>query len=64
MNKKVAYCKCDQSAALKSYGVSILADLQAPAGHDPGQASLMDPALSRGLRLDELHMSHPTSEIQ
>lgn len=64
---KLFYCKCDQTlgqVAQKSYGVSILADVQTPTGHNPGQAALMDPALSRCLRLDKLLSSLPTSVIQ
>lgn len=61
------YCKCDQTleqVAQKGCGISILADLQTPSGHDPGQAALADPALSRGVRLDKLHRSLPASVIQ
>ena len=58
---------CDKSTvtleqvAWKGCGVSILGDIQNPAGH--GQPALAKPALSRGVGLGDLQRSLPTSAV-
>lgn len=37
----------------RSYGVSICGEIQNPVGHDLGHTAVDDPALSRGVELDD-----------
>lgn len=47
----------------KGWGVSILGDIQALTEGVSGQSGLGDPALSRGVGLDNIQSSLPTSTI-
>lgn len=60
------YCEGGQTlewAAQRGCAVSVLRDTQNLTGHDSEQPALDDPALSRGVELDELQECLPASPI-
>jgi len=44
-------------------GVSILGDIQNPAGHSPEQPAIADPTLNQGIYMDDLQRCLSTSAI-
>lgn len=45
------------------YGVSTLGDIQSPTGHGPGQPAVADPALSKGVGLNDLQRCLSASAV-
>lgn len=64
---KLFHCEGHQTleqVAQRGCGVSVLGESQNMCGHNLGQPTLVDSALSRGFDLDDLQSSLPTSTIQ
>ena len=64
--KKLLHSVSEQTleeVAQRGCGVSILGDTQKPTGDGPKQLGLGDPTLSKGVGLDSLQRSLPTSTL-